>query len=172
MLEGSERAHEEIREGTEPEPGTGARDAEGTVPEETKGAPARKTVSELTPRELGTKGEDMAAGYLERNDWYILARNWRCRFGEVDIVAQEPDDDETVVLVEVKTRLALGGREDEMPELSVDGKKRRRYRNLALAYIVEHPDVDSIRFDVIALNVVGESQARLRHLRGAFGWDD
>ena len=61
---------------------------------------------------------------------------------------------------------------DEMPELSVDSKKRRRYRNLAHAYIVDHPDVDSIRFDVIALNVVGESQARLRHLRGAFGWDE
>ena len=172
MLEESERTREEIGEGTMPEPGRGEPGAEGTVPEAREGAAPRKAVSELTPRELGTKGEDMATGYLERNDWYILARNWRCRFGEVDIVAQEPGDDETVVLVEVKTRLALGGREDEMPELSVDGKKRRRYRNLALAYIVEHPDVDSIRFDVIALNVVGESQARLRHLRGAFGWDD
>ena len=77
-----------------------------------------------------------------------------------------------MVLVEVKTRLALGERADEMPELSVDAKKRRRYRNLAHAYIVDHPDIDSIRFDVIALNVVGESQARLRHLRGAFGWDE
>ena len=132
----------------------------------------RKPVRELTPRELGTKGEDMAAGYLERKDWEILARNWRCRFGEVDIVAREAGDDETVVLVEVKTRLALGEGASEMPELAVDGKKRRRYRNLALAYVVDHPDVDSIRFDVIALNVVGETQARLRHLRGAFGWDD
>lgn len=171
MLEENERTHEEPGEGLyaasqpEPdvsqEPGGGAGEAE----------PTRRAVRDLTPRELGMKGEDMAARYLERNDWYILARNWRCRFGEVDIVAQEGDD-ETVVLVEVKTRLALGERADEMPELSVDSKKRRRYRNLAHAYIVDHPDVDSIRFDVIALNVVGESQARLRHLRGAFGWDE
>lgn len=151
-----------------PEPARGAEGDWDRTPEQ---AP-KKPVRELTPRELGMKGEDMASRYLERNDWDVLARNWRCRFGEVDIVAREPGDEETVVLVEVKTRLCLGERQPEMPELSVDAKKRRRYRNLALAYVVDHPDVDSIRFDVIALNVVGESQARLRHLRGAFGWED
>lgn len=114
----------------------------------------------------------MAVDYLDRRGWDVLERNWRCCFGEVDIIAREEGDDEAVVLVEVKTRLALGGRADAMPELSVDSKKRRRYRMLALAYLVSHPEVDSIRFDVIALNVVGEEQARLRHLRGAFEWDD
>lgn len=166
MLDETERGCEEIREETDQGPVGPEDDGEGAA------SRPRKAVRDLTPRELGMKGEDMAAAYLERNDWYILARNWRCRFGEVDIVAREPDDDETVVLVEVKTRLALGARSDEMPELSVDAKKRRRYRNLAHAYVVDHPDVDAIRFDVIALNVVGEAQARLRHLRGAFGWDD
>lgn len=172
MLEETERTYEEAREGLGPVPAGEPTDLAETERTGVEEKPTRKAVRDLTPRELGMKGEDMAAAYLERNDWFILARNWRCRFGEVDIVAQEADDDDTVVLVEVKTRLALGERADEMPELSVDAKKRRRYRNLAHAYIVEHPDVDSIRFDVIALNVVGESQARLRHLRGAFGWDE
>ena len=131
-----------------------------------------RTVRDLTPRELGMKGEEMAAAYLERKGWYILARNWRCDFGEVDIVAREGDEDETVVLVEVKTRLAIGERAEEMPELAVDARKRRRYKMLALAYIVSHPEADSVRFDVIALNVVGEAAARLRHLVGAYEVDD
>lgn len=172
MLEETERTYEDARTGLGPVSACEPNDEPETGLPGCEEEPPRKAVRDLTPRELGMKGEDMAAAYLERNDWFILARNWRCRFGEVDIVAQEADDDDTVVLVEVKTRLALGERADEMPELSVDAKKRRRYRNLAHAYIVDHPDVDSIRFDVIALNVVGESQARLRHLRGAFGWDE
>ena len=53
-----------------------------------------------------------------------------------------------------------------MPELAVDSRKRRRYKMLALAYIVNHPEADAVRFDVIALNVVGEGAARLRHLTG------
>ena len=43
---------------------------------------------------------------------------------------------------------------------------------LALAYIVNHPEADAVRFDVIALNVVGEGAARLRHLSGAYEVDD
>lgn len=131
-----------------------------------------RTVRDLTPRELGMKGEEMAAAYLERKGWYILDRNWRCEFGEVDIVAREDDEDDTIVLVEVKTRLALGERGEGMPELAVDSRKRRRYKMLALAYIVNHPEADAVRFDVIALNVVGEGAARLRHLSGAYEVDD
>ncbi len=130
--------------------------------------------ADLTPHELGRKGEEMAAAYLERRGWRLLERNWRCPYGEADIVAQDSDDDnnDTVVLVEVKTRLALGERADAMPELAVDAHKRFRYRRLALAYLMEHPEVFSIRFDVIALNVVGNDSARLRHLFGAFSLDD
>lgn len=171
MLGELERTYEYEQAPTEGQeaPEEGAEREEGERP--------TRTVRDLTPRELGMKGEDMAASYLvDRRNWEILARNWRCCFGEVDIVARGDDDDEeegeTAILVEVKTRLALGERADAMPELSVDAKKRRRYRNLALAYIVEHPEVDSVRFDVIALNVVDEDRARLRHLRGAFEWED
>lgn len=149
-------------------PQAGAEDAQG----EGRAPERPRTVRDLTPRELGMKGEEMAAAYLERKGWYILDRNWRCEFGEVDIVAREDDEDETVVLVEVKTRLALGERGEGMPELAVDSRKRRRYKMLALSYIVNHPEADAVRFDVIALNVVGEGAARLRHLTGAYEVDD
>ncbi|OUO34947.1 YraN family protein [Olsenella sp. An290] len=128
-------------------------------------------VSELTPRELGMRGEDIAAAYLERHGWAVLERNWRCDFGEVDIVAREDGRGSDVVLLEVKTRLALGERADVMPELAVDRAKRDRYRMLALCYVVAHPEVETVRFDVIAINVVREGGARLRHLSGAFSLD-
>lgn len=141
----------------------------------TEGRVARKSVRELTPREIGVLGEDMAASYLERKGWRLLERNWRSRFGEADIIAEDAecgDDGDSVVLVEVKTRLALGEAGEVMPELAVDARKRDRYKLIGLCYIVEHPHVDHLRFDVIALSVVGEGQARLRHLCGAFSYSD
>ncbi len=136
-----------------------------------EGRPARPcSVRDMTPQELGARGEEMAANYLERKGWELLERNWRCGFGEVDIIAREEEFSDTVVLVEVKTRLALGGHEG-MPELAVDEAKRERYRMCALAYLMQHGEVRSIRFDVIALNVMGEGGARLRHLFGAYSMD-
>ena len=91
--------------------------------------------------------------------------------------AGEPGEDDVapvsreVVLVEVKTRLALGS-QAEVPELAVGRRKRNRYRRLALMYLALHSEFDSVRFDVIAINIVGESLARLRHLMGAFSWED
>lgn len=128
-----------------------------------------KPIREYTTREIGIEGERLAASYLEKRGYGILERNWRCRGGEVDIIAE---GDDGIVLVEVKTRLCLGDDRDSMPELAVDTRKQRRYRRLALFYLAEHYDVSSIRFDVIAVNIVGERQARLRHLLGAFQWDD
>ena len=43
---------------------------------------------------------------------------------------------------------------------------------MALFYMAEHPEVSSVRFDVIAINIVGERLAKLRHLVGAFAWDE
>jgi|LAHS01.1.fsa_nt_gb putative endonuclease len=129
----------------------------------------RKPLSEYSSKEIGDEGESLAASYLERRGYVLVDRNWSSSAGEVDIIAE--DDDETVLL-EVKTRLALGEDADTMPELAVDAKKQRRYRRLALLYLADHPHVSSVRFDVIAINLVAERTARLRHLIGAFSWDD
>lgn len=135
---------------------------------------ARKSVLSLTPHELGIEGERMAATYLTRRGWLVLERNWRCRFGEVDIIAKDTEANDvanTAVLVEVKTRLAVGC-ENQMPELAVDARKQSKYRTLALTYLAEHPDVERVRFDVIAVNVTGEGTAKLRHLVGAYDWNE
>ena len=102
--------------------------------------------------------------------------NWRCNAGEVDIVAtmDEPEEElrRSVVLVEVKTRLALGDEADYVPELAVDPQKKNRYRMLGLLYLVQHNEIDSVRVDVVAVNIVGERNAKLRHLLGAVTWDN
>ena len=133
-------------------------------------APRRRPLAELTRREIGDEGERRAASHLYGRGWTILERNWRCKYGEVDIVAQDDETDpdhESVVLVEVKTRLALGA-SDVIPELAVDSHKRNRYRILALTYLSEHPEVERVRFDVIAINIVSETKAKLRHIPAAF----
>lgn len=134
----------------------------------------RKSVLSLTPHELGIEGERMAATYLTRRGWLVLERNWRCRFGEIDIIAKDTEANDaanTAVLVEVKTRLAVGC-ENQMPELAVDARKQSKYRTLALTYLAEHPEVERVRFDVIAVNVTGEGTAKLRHLVGAYDWNE
>lgn len=146
------------------EPSGGPAQAEGGEPQR------RKPIGELTRRELGDEGEEWAARRLDAHGWTILERNWRCKYGEVDIVALDDETDpehETAVLVEVKTRLSRG-RDDVVPEIAVDARKRQRYRQLGRCYLAEHPEVESVRFDVIAIVVSGEGKAKLRHIKSAF----
>ncbi|WP_303131562.1 YraN family protein [uncultured Olsenella sp.] len=123
----------------------------------------------IDPHDLGVLGERLAAAYLQRRGFELLEANYRCRFGEADLIAQI--DDETV-LVEVKTRQVPAGMEEGIPELAVDFQKRQRYRNIALSYMLQNGDVRYIRFDVIAINVTGTRCAHLRHLVAAYAWDE
>ena len=77
----------------------------------------------------GARGETIAADYLRRQGYTITTTNWRCRHGEIDIVAQ---DGPTLVFVEVRTRRSsgLGG-----PEESVTPAKQRRLAELAETYL-------------------------------------
>ena len=77
----------------------------------------------------GSRGELLAAGYLRRQGYTILRTNWRCRRGEIDIIAR---DGATLVFVEVRTRRStnLGS-----PEESVTPAKQRRLAELAQTYL-------------------------------------
>lgn len=130
--------------------------------------PDERSVRDLNSVEIGREGERIAQNYLMKRGYKILEKNWTFGGFEADIIAAEED---TVILVEVKTRLALGELSMEMPELAVDKQKRLKYRTLGFGYLALHPQVDSLRFDVIALNIVGEHNAKLRHLVNAFGYD-
>lgn len=110
---------------------------------------------------VGRFGEDAAAARLEADGLVLLARNWRCAAGELDIVAAEGN---TLVIVEVKTR-SSGAFGD--PAEAVLPAKAARIRRLTAQWLLEHPDTywPEIRFDVVAVLRHGPI---VRHLRGAF----
>ncbi|MBN1810431.1 MAG: YraN family protein [Anaerolineae bacterium] len=81
---------------------------------------------------LGRQGENLAAEELVRNGYEIIARNWHCQAGEVDIVARR---DDVYHFFEVRTRR---GREYGTPEESVTPTKRQRMIDVALTYLGEH----------------------------------
>lgn len=118
-------------------------------------------------RSLGELGEDAAACYLQRRGFEIIDRNWRCRFGEADIVAY---DDDELVFCEVKTR---SGIEYGLPEDAVTPAKRSRYEKIAASYLSEHRLADcTVRFDVIAILVTDGRHGFLRHHQNAFARGD
>jgi putative endonuclease len=114
--------------------------------------------------EIGQRGEDAAAAFLQRLGMRIETRNWRSPAGEIDIVAREGDE---LVFVEVKTRKSeRAGTAEE----AVSAAKQRRIVRLARAYLASvggTPDT-GVRFDVVAIRVIAEDRALLRHYRGAF----
>jgi|SRR5690606_1507131 len=111
-------------------------------------------------QELGRRGEELAADYLIRTGLRVLHRNWRCRAGEIDIVARQG---RTLVVVEVKTR--SGGRFGT-PTEAVDEAKRARLRALGLRWAREHGHPARIRVDVLGLLVLPGDRWFLRHQRG------
>jgi len=108
----------------------------------------------------GGAAEDLAARYLESQGLAIVDRNWRCRAGEIDLVAR---DGATLVFVEVRLRTsaAFGG-----AAASVDAHKQRRILQAARLYLSGRADTPC-RCDVIALD--GLDPARIEWIRDAFG---
>ncbi len=112
---------------------------------------------------LGARGEEAAAQYLQRIGMTITERNWRCASGEVDIIALDGSE---LVFVEVKTRRSSAA---GSPEEAVSPTKQKRLGKLARNYLA-YSGLDStpVRFDVIAIRVLAEDRALLRHHRAAF----
>jgi putative endonuclease len=117
-------------------------------------------------RALGQRGEELAARFLERRGFVILARNLRSRLGEIDLIAR---DHRTLVFVEVKARRGRGG---DPPQAAVDGRKRTRLARLAADYLAREWLGDrACRFDVVAVTFDPAEQARLEHFPAAFAID-
>ena len=128
-------------------------------------------------KQIGRIGERYAAVHLMRRGHELVELNWSCKYGEADIISRicYEDEGETIeeyVLTEVKTRLSLDGKRFDIPELAVNEAKRDKYRRLALAYLLDSSNIHSIRFDVIAINILGLHDISLRHLIGAYAWDE
>ncbi len=117
-------------------------------------------------RELGRAGEDLATDHLRSQGLVIVERNWRCRDGEIDVVALDEEAD-TLVIVEVKTRRsnAFGS-----PLEAVTAAKAGRLRRLASRWLIEHPiGVNRVRIDVIGVLAPRGGRTRITHVRDVTG---
>ena len=109
--------------------------------------------------ELGRTGERLAAGYLEARGYHILARNWRCHEGEIDLVAEHLG---TLVVVEVKTRRSTAYGH---PFDAITVTKMARLRRLANAWCAESRALGRlIRIDAIAVLAPAGAPAVIEHL--------
>ena len=113
----------------------------------------------------GEAGEDLACDYLRARGYEILERNYRCRSGEVDIVAREGA---ATVFVEVKDR--RGGSHGEGFEAVTFGKRRRLIRAARLYAASKGVSERPIRFDVVSIDRA-DGRARVRHDQDAFDVD-
>ncbi|MGH3872145.1 MAG: YraN family protein [Pseudonocardiaceae bacterium] len=112
---------------------------------------------------LGRRGEDIAADYLTGIGLVLLSRNWRCRDGEVDLVAT---DGERLVVCEVKTRSGTGYGE---PSEGVTPAKAARIRRVASAWLRAYRvGWCEVRFDVLAVLCPQDGPVTVEHLQGAF----
>jgi putative endonuclease len=112
--------------------------------------------------ELGKQGEDLACSELSRRGYVILARRYRTKYGEIDIVAR---DGSTIVIVEVKTRdgRAFGDGAD-----AVTLTKQRRMLRMGTDYLLRRKLADQpCRFDVVDVNIEGGAP-RIEIYRNAF----
>ncbi|QOQ39094.1 YraN family protein [Trueperella pecoris] len=120
------------------------------------------TRTQMNTRELGTWGENLAAAHLKEHGWGILARNWRTRGGELDIVAFDPQR-QAIVAVEVKTRRSHHA---GTPAESVTTEKVRRIKGLLLTWLLEHGTFAAqITVDVLAVDVTISGEPSISHVK-------
>jgi putative endonuclease len=112
--------------------------------------------------ELGALGEQLAVDHLQGLGMRIVARNWRCRYGELDVIAADAGD--TAVFVEVKTRTGsgFGGLEN-----AVTPQKVRRIRRLAGLWLAGQSAVwAQLRIDVVGVRIGRRRLPEIVHLQG------
>lgn len=113
-------------------------------------------------RRKGDRGEDVALRYLLSKKLDLVERNYRTRYGELDLVMRDAG---TLVFVEVKWR---GGLEYGAPVEAVTERKQRAIRSMAEQYLAEkEPEFEEIRFDVVGI-LARTGENAIQHVRHAF----
>lgn len=107
----------------------------------------------------GLRGEEAAAGYLKERGYCVLARNFRSRRGEVDLIARKGEE---LVFIEVKSWDVYGA---DSLEYAINALKQRRIRQAGMFFVHRHPDLAgmSMRFDVLLIRPGG-----IDHIENAF----
>ena len=112
---------------------------------------------------LGKTGETIASDFLKKNGYTILTRNYRRRFGEIDIIAREGD---YLVFIEVKTRT---GTSHGHPLEAITLRKQRQISKVAQCYLAEKNLFDTTaRFDVVSIVMSRNNQAQVEIVTNAF----
>jgi len=112
---------------------------------------------------LGTRGEEIAARYLERAGWRVLQRNWRFHHKEIDLIARRG---RTVAFVEVKTRARLLWGH---PLCAISRSKRLEIESAARAWVARHAQPgDEFRFDAVAVYRSAGGALEVEHLEDAW----
>ncbi|MCB0215275.1 MAG: YraN family protein [Caldilineae bacterium] len=114
-------------------------------------------------RDLGQRGEALAASHLEALGYVILRRNWRHALGELDLVARDGD---CLVLVEVRSR---SGPRFGRPEESLDLRKQQRLARLSTLCVQQLGWQGPWRIDVVAIDLPPSGEPALRHYPSAVG---
>lgn len=116
-----------------------------------------------TTKAAGNRGEAETAKYLRKKGYTLLASQWRCRFGELDLVAR--DKQGTICFVEVKLRSANS---ICLPREFVDRRKQERLRSAAAAYLSTYEIDAPARFDVAEVYAENDGALRMEYLENAF----
>ena len=118
----------------------------------------------MSKKALGDWGEALTADHLRRQGYQILAQQYRCRFGEVDLIAQK---DRMVCFVEVKTRT---GSSVGLPREYVGAQKQERLRRAAACYLSTLTEEPEVRFDVAEVYTADDGLAagRIEYIENAF----
>jgi putative endonuclease len=111
--------------------------------------------------ELGRRGEQVAADWLEERGYRVVDRNWRCSSGELDLVLRRGN---ALVFAEVKTRSSL---DFGHPFEAITFQKGARLRRLAALWCREHaPVAGEVRIDAVAVTDAWSRRPRVEHLTG------
>uniref|UniRef100_A0A7C1J4G6 UPF0102 protein ENQ35_01385 n=1 Tax=Ammonifex degensii TaxID=42838 RepID=A0A7C1J4G6_9THEO len=116
-------------------------------------------------QQYGSEAEAVAAAHLKRKGYQILAQNYRCPYGEIDLIAL---DQGTLVFVEVRAKSSL---RFGTPQESVGYKKQQKLREVARYYLANEWRRGSLcRFDVVAIRLDRESRKikSIEHIKNAF----
>jgi putative endonuclease len=122
-------------------------------------------------RELGARGEELAARHLEARGLQVVERNFRTRYGELDVVARSP---RFLVFCEVKTRVVREGTADVLgPFAAIGPRKQRQVRAMAREWLAQSrldgPRPSEVRFDAIGVSFEASGRLlSLEHLEAAF----
>ena len=117
-------------------------------------------------QQLGKSGEEFAVGLLKQNGYKIIARNYKTKLGEIDIIASDKD---TICFIEVKLRSS-----DRFgtPQEAVLAKKQRQISRASLLYLKDNDLLNKkARFDVVAI-IYSKSKPILNLIKNAFDLDE